>query len=64
MEYKSMPVKEAGEAVIKKIGSRGGNGGLIALDRDGNAAMPFNTAGMYRAAITKDGEITIFLYND
>ncbi|WP_083927660.1 isoaspartyl peptidase/L-asparaginase family protein [Niabella aurantiaca] len=64
MEYKSMPVKEAGDAVITKIGSSGGNGGLIALDRNGNAAMPFNTAGMYRAAITKDGKITIFLYND
>ena len=26
----------------------GGDGGAIALDRDGNIAMPFNTSGMYR----------------
>jgi len=33
----------------------GGDGGAIALDRDGNIAMPFNTSGMYRAWIRPDG---------
>ena len=28
--------------------SRGGNGGLIAIDRAGNIAMPLNSRGMYR----------------
>jgi len=64
MEYKNLSVGEAGIAVIKKIGALGGNGGLIALDQNGNAAMPFNTAGMYRAAITKDGKILISIYKD
>jgi len=26
----------------------GGTGGLVAIDRQGNVAMPFNTPGMYR----------------
>jgi beta-aspartyl-peptidase (threonine type) len=33
----------------------GGDGGAIALDRDGNIAMPFNTGGMYRGWINPDG---------
>jgi beta-aspartyl-peptidase (threonine type) len=33
----------------------GGDGGAIALDRDGNIAMPFNTSGMYRGWINPDG---------
>ena len=40
----------------------GVDGGLIALDKDGNIAMPFNTAGMYRGAITENGEILIEIY--
>lgn len=35
-------------AVIADVESLGGTGGLIALDRHGNVAMPFNTRGMYR----------------
>ncbi len=64
MEYKGMPVEEAGKAVIKKVGDLGGDGGLIALDKDGNMAMPFNTEGMYRGAVTKDGKIEILIYKD
>ncbi|MBO9620714.1 MAG: isoaspartyl peptidase/L-asparaginase [Niabella sp.] len=63
MEYKGLSVREAGGTVIKKTGAMGGDGGLIALDQKGNAAMPFNTAGMYRGAITQDGVIEIYIYN-
>lgn len=62
MEYKGSTVTEAGDAVIKKVGYLGGDGGLIALDKNGNIAMPFNTKGMYRGAITKDGKIEIYIY--
>lgn len=62
MEYKGMSVEDAGKAVIEKVEKLGGDGGLIALDRNGNMAMPFNTAGMYRAAITKDGKVEIYIY--
>jgi beta-aspartyl-peptidase (threonine type) len=64
MEYKGLSVEEAGQAVIKKVGDLGGDGGLIALDKNGNMSMPFNTEGMYRGAVTKDGKIEILIYKD
>ena len=64
MEYGGLSVKEAGEKVIKKVGDLGGDGGLIALDKYGNAALPFNTEGMYRGTVTKEGVIEIHIYKD
>ncbi|WP_028296728.1 isoaspartyl peptidase/L-asparaginase family protein [Olivibacter sitiensis] len=62
MEYKGLGVEEASRLMIEKIGQLGGDGGLVALDRNGQIAMPFNTAGMYRAAITEDGEVEVAIY--
>lgn len=62
IEYKSFSVEEAGNAVIKKVGDSGGDGGLIAIDKNGNIAMPFNTPGMYRGAVTSEGKIVINIY--
>ena len=62
MEYKGLSVEEAGKTVIKKVGAMGGDGGLIALDKEGHATMPFNTEGMYRGTITEDGQINIEIY--
>lgn len=62
MEYKGVSVEEAGKTVIEKIGELGGSGGLIALDREGHAALPFNTEGMFRGTITEDGQIYIEIY--
>ncbi|MDQ7811759.1 isoaspartyl peptidase/L-asparaginase [Brevundimonas sp.] len=53
---------EAGRAVIDEIGAMGGDGGLIALDRDGNIAAPFNSQGMKRAWLTPDGEIGVEVF--
>lgn len=53
---------EAGRAVIDEIGGLGGDGGLIALDRDGNIAAPFNSQGMKRAWLTPDGEIGVEVF--
>ncbi|MGN7721391.1 isoaspartyl peptidase/L-asparaginase family protein [Chitinophaga sp. 22620] len=64
MDYKGLSVEEAGKAVIKKVGDLGGDGGLIALDKNGNMAMPFNTEGMYRGSVTKDGKIEILIYKN
>ncbi|AXF76256.1 isoaspartyl peptidase/L-asparaginase [Erwinia tracheiphila] len=49
MEYASLSLKEASERVIKdKIVALGGSGGAIAIDREGNVVLPFNSEGMYR----------------
>lgn len=64
MLYSGLSVEEAGKNVIKKVGDLGGDGGLIALDKFGNMAMPFNTEGMYRGTITKEGKIEIHIYKD
>ncbi len=53
---------EATRAVIDEIGGLGGDGGLIALDRDGNIAAPFNSQGMKRAWLTPAGEICVEVF--
>lgn len=63
MEYKGLTLQEAAKEVIqKKLPELGGDGGIIAIDHNGNIAMEFNTAGMYRAAMNKKGELTIGIY--
>ncbi|MBS3745983.1 MAG: isoaspartyl peptidase/L-asparaginase [Wenzhouxiangellaceae bacterium] len=42
----------------------GGDGGVIALDANGNLATPFNTPGMYRATIDRDGNVGVKIYRD
>jgi len=53
---------EASQAVIDQIGGMGGDGGLIALDRAGNIAAPFNSQGMKRAWLTMDGEVGVEVF--
>ncbi|SFC11115.1 beta-aspartyl-peptidase (threonine type) [Parapedobacter composti] len=62
MAYGQASLANAAANVIKNIGDMGGNGGIIALDNRGNVAMPFNTAGMYRGAITESGDVEIAIY--
>ena len=62
MEYGRMNLAEAARAVIDKVKALGGTGGLIAIDRDGNIALPFNTTGMYRGYVDVDGQRLIAIY--
>lgn len=65
MEYKGMSLADASnEVVMKKLVERGGEGGVIAVDRNGNIAMPFNSEGMYRGYIKSDGKREILIYKD
>lgn len=65
MEYKGVSLQEAASEVIqKKVPALGGDGGIVALDKDGNISMEFNTAGMYRAYINTEGELFIGIYKD
>lgn len=64
MEYKGLSLQEAAAEVIqKKQPDLGGNGGIIAIDHEGNVAMEFNTAGMYRATMNGNGELEIGIYS-
>ncbi|MNL57789.1 Isoaspartyl peptidase precursor [compost metagenome] len=62
MEYKGLSVAEASQAALDKMAGLGGDGGLIALDKNGQVAMPFNTAGMYRGTVTENGKIEVQIY--
>ena len=46
VEHARLPLAEACDRVVASIA---GDAGLIALDRDGNVALPFNTRVMHRA---------------
>jgi beta-aspartyl-peptidase (threonine type) len=63
MEYKGLSLQEAcNEVVYKKLIDVGGEGGLIAIDAQGNIAMPFNSAGMYRGYMKSNGEKDVLIY--
>jgi L-asparaginase / beta-aspartyl-peptidase len=63
VEYKNEPIKQAGDDVVMGVVPKlGGDGGVIALDADGNFATPFNTEGMYRGWIDKNGKMHIAIF--
>jgi beta-aspartyl-peptidase (threonine type) len=64
MEYARLRVDKAAAAAIDKVADLGGDGGVIALDRRGNLATPFNTTGMFRGYVTEDGAIVVKLFGD
>jgi L-asparaginase / beta-aspartyl-peptidase len=65
MEYKGLSLKEACDLVVNnKLVKIGGEGGLVALDAEGNIELPFNSEGMYRASKKENEEIFIGIYND
>jgi L-asparaginase / beta-aspartyl-peptidase len=65
MEYGGFSLEQATDSVVmKKVPALGGDGGVIALDRQGNVSMTFNTDGMYRGVIKKRGEGRTFIYKD
>ena len=65
MEYKGLSLKDAANFVIMdKLVKLGGTGGVIAIDKDGHIAMPFNTAGMYRGYVGADGKVVVEIYKD
>lgn len=55
MAYAGETLEVAGRAAIDAVGGLGGDGGLIAVDRDGNVAMPFNSGGMKRGVVRVGG---------
>jgi len=65
MEYKGMSLKDAADEVImKKLQALGGDGGIIAIDKNGNVAWPFNTDGMFRGYFLQGGTPVVKMYKD
>ncbi|MGV3523668.1 MAG: isoaspartyl peptidase/L-asparaginase family protein [Candidatus Sericytochromatia bacterium] len=62
LSYQGLSLQAAAEAALAKVAALGGAGGLIAVDANGNWAMPFNTGRMYRGwrNLQGDGEIALY----
>lgn len=56
--------KAAEEVINRQIPALGGDGGAIVLDASGNFATPFNTPGMFRGWIGKDGKAHVAIFAD
>jgi beta-aspartyl-peptidase (threonine type) len=63
MEYKGLGLQESMEIVVnQKLVALGGEGGMIGVDFQGQAAMVLNSQGMYRAVKSNDGTDTVAIY--
>lgn len=62
--HAGMNLESASRAALARVGELGGSGGLIAIDRDGHIALPFNSAGMYRAWVGSDGELRVAIWGE
>jgi L-asparaginase / beta-aspartyl-peptidase len=64
MEYRGSTLEQAAQASLAKVARLGGDGGVVAIDRDGCVALPFNTPGMYRAFRLSTGAASIAIFKD
>lgn len=63
MEYKGMSLQDAMHRVVnEKLVQIQGEGGMIGVDAQGNAAMVFNSAGMYRGTKNSTGLNEVSIY--
>ena len=62
MRYRRQSLAVAARAALASVARLGGDGGLVAVDRRGNVAMPFNSQGMYRACIDRRGRRSVAIY--
>jgi beta-aspartyl-peptidase (threonine type) len=62
MKYLREPLSRAAARALEQIARLGADGGLVAVDRRGNIAMPFNSEGMYRGSMDRNGRRTIAIY--
>jgi L-asparaginase/beta-aspartyl-peptidase (threonine type) len=62
MRYRGDKLERAAAAALRNVKRLGGDGGVIAVDRRGNVSMLFNSEGMYRASIGRDGRVRTAIY--
>jgi beta-aspartyl-peptidase (threonine type) len=65
VQYTGVSLQDAAEQVVKQeLVAMGGDGGVIAMDPQGNLALVFNTSGMYRASIDRSGNLYVAIFGD
>lgn len=64
MQLLGESLKDATERVVEDLLADGGIGGVIALDGEGNVAMPLNCPGMYRGVIKADGVPKVAIFKE
>jgi beta-aspartyl-peptidase (threonine type) len=63
MEYKGMTLQQAMDTVVNdKLLKMNGEGGMIGVDAQGNPALVFNSAGMYRGVKNSKGASGVSIY--
>ena len=62
VEYRGLSLEQAVREVLQVLSGLGGDGGLIAVDRDGVPVMQFSTDGMFRGARDAGGRREIAVY--
>jgi beta-aspartyl-peptidase (threonine type) len=62
IKYRGMTLEKAAQAALDAVKELGGTGGLIAIDRNGDIALPFNTNGMYRGYVDSNGKFVVEIY--
>ena len=63
MEYKGLNLNEAVNLVVQnKLVAAGGSGGVIAVDRNGEVSLSFNTSGMFRAYANESSENIVAIF--
>ncbi|MEN3353402.1 MAG: L-asparaginase / beta-aspartyl-peptidase [Betaproteobacteria bacterium] len=62
MRYLGESLLVAARSALSEVAVLGGTGGLIAVDRRGRIALPFNTEGMYRGYVRSGGEFVVRIF--
>lgn len=63
MLYLGETLEQATDYIVnQKLKAQGAMGGLIAVDKNGNVSMPFNTEGMFRGYVKSTGENAVLMF--
>jgi beta-aspartyl-peptidase (threonine type) len=62
MKYQGIDLFKATRRTIEHLTDMGGEGGIIAVDAQGNITMPFNSDGMYRGQMSTGAEYSVEIY--
>jgi beta-aspartyl-peptidase (threonine type) len=64
MRHGGLSLREAARKVVDELGRLGGSGGLVAVGRDSELALPFNCSGMYRGYVETNGIVYTAIYDE